>query len=112
MGDEIRDGMKGRLMRKIFRRFFLTAALIAGFAAAGSLMPSQANAMAISTPAAVQQAVNEGGSAIEQVRYVCRRVRHCGYRGCYWRRACYHTRSYGYRYRPYRHYRHYRYRYY
>lgn len=82
-------------MRKIFRKFFLTAALIAGFAAAGSLMPGQANAMAISTPAAVQQAVNENGGTIEQVRYVCRRVRHCGYRGCYWRRACYHTPNYG-----------------
>lgn len=79
-------------MRKMFRKMFLMAALIAGFAAAGSLMPSQANAMTISTPAAVQQALGEGTMA-EQVRYVCRRVRHCGYRGCYWRRACYHRPS-------------------
>jgi hypothetical protein len=80
-------------MRKIFRKFFLMAALIAGFAAASSLIPSTANAMAISTPAAVQQAVNENGGAIEQVRYVCRRVRHCNWRGCYWRRACYYRPS-------------------
>jgi hypothetical protein len=96
-------------MRKIFRKTFLMAALIAGFAAAGSLMPSQANAMTISTPAAVQQAVSENGGAIEQVRYVCRRVRHCGYRGCYWRRACYHRPSYrwyGHRHHRRHYYRH------
>jgi hypothetical protein len=69
------------------RKMFLTAAMIAGFAAAGSLMPSQANAMAISSPAAVQQALGEGSMA-EQVRYVCYRVRHCGWRGCHWRRSC------------------------
>jgi hypothetical protein len=95
------------------RKIFLTVAMIAGFAAAGSLMPSQANAMTISTPSAVQEAI--GGGAIEQVRYVCRRVRHCNWRGCYWRRACYHRPSYryygyyGYRYPYYRHHRHHRY---
>lgn len=77
------------------RKILLTAAMIAGFAAAGSLMPSQANAMPISSPAAVQQAL--GGGALEQVRYVCRRVRRCGYRGCYWHRACYHVRSHWHR---------------
>lgn len=70
------------------RKIFLMAALIGGFAAAGSLVPSQANAMTISTPSAVQQALGEG-TAIEQVRYVCRRVQRCGYRGCYWDRQCY-----------------------
>jgi hypothetical protein len=92
-------------MRKIFRKIFVTAALIAGSAAAGALMPSQASAMTISTPAAVQEAI--GGGAIEQVRYVCRRVRHCNWRGCYWRRACYHRPSY--RYYGHRYYRHHRY---
>lgn len=92
------------------RKLLLTAALIAGFAAAGSLLPSRAEAMAISTPAAVQHAIGDG--LTEQVRYVCRRVRHCNWRGCYWRRACYwrpHHRYYGY-YRPYHHrwYRHHR----
>jgi hypothetical protein len=87
------------------RKIFLMAALIVGFAAAGSMMPSQANAMTISTPAAVQEAI--GGGAIEQVRYVCRRVRHCNWRGCYWRRACYHRPSY--RYYGHRYYRHHRY---
>jgi hypothetical protein len=89
------------------RKIFLMVALIAGFAAAGSLVPSQANAMTISTPSAVQQAVGES-NVIEQVAYVCRRVRRCGYRGCYVTRQCYNRPSYGYRYR--RH--HHRYRYY
>jgi hypothetical protein len=98
-------------MRKNFRKIFLIAALTAGFAAAGSLAPGQANAMTISTPSAVQEAI--GGGTIEQVRYVCRRVRHCNWRGCYWRRACYYTPSYRYYgHRHYRHYRHHRYRYY
>lgn len=97
------------------RKFFLMAALAAGFAAAGSLMPSQANAMTISTPAAVQQALGDG--LTEQVRYVCRRVWRCGYRGCGWRRSCYHRPNYyyGYGYRSYPRYygyRHHRHRYY
>jgi hypothetical protein len=91
------------------RKFFLMAALIGGFAAAGSLVPSQANAMTISTPSAVQQALGEG-TAVEQVRYVCRRVRRCGYRGCYVTRQCYNRPSYGY-YGGYRRHHH-RYRYY
>ena len=98
------------------RKIFLMAALIAGFAAGGLLVPSQANAMTISTPSAVQQALGEG-TAIEQVRYVCRRVRRCGYRGCYVTRRCYNRpnyyRGYGYRSYPryygYRHHRGYRY---
>ena len=86
------------------RKIFLMAALIAGFAAAGSLLPSQANAMAISTPAAAQHALGEGNGILEQVRYVCRRVRRCGYRGCYTTRRCFNRPNYyygGYGYRSY-----------
>jgi hypothetical protein len=68
------------------RKMFLSAALIVGFAAAGSLVPSQADAMPISSPSAVQDAIGNG--ALQQVRYVCYRVRHCGWRGCYYRRVC------------------------
>ena len=85
------------------RKLFLMAALIAGFAAVGSLLPRQANAMTISTPSAVQQALGDG-TAIEQVRYVCRRVRRCGYRGCYTTRQCFNRPNYyygGYGYRSY-----------
>lgn len=95
------------------RKILVTAALIAGFAAAGSLAPSRAEAMTISTPAAVQQAIGDG--ALEQVRYICRRVRHCNWRGCYWRRACYWRPSYGYYgygYYPRRHYYRHHHRYY
>ena len=88
------------------RKIFLMAALIAGFAAAGSLVPSQANAMTISTPSAVQQALGEGTIA-EQVRYVCYRVRRCGWRGCHWRRVCDWRPNRYWGRRHYRHWRHY-----
>lgn len=84
------------------RKIFLTAAMIVGFAATGSLMPSQANAMPIASPSAVQQAI--GGGTLEQVRYVCYRVRHCGYRGCYYRRSC-HWRPNHYGWRRHHYYR-------
>jgi len=78
------------------RKIFLTAALVAGFAATGALLPSSAGAMTISTPAAVQDAVAGKGLA-EEVRYVCRRV----WTGWGWRQSCHWTPSYSYR----RHYR-------
>ena len=83
------------------RKIFLTAAMVAGLAGAGSLMPSQANAMTISTPSAVQEAI--GGGVLEQVRYVCYRVRRCNWRGCHWRRVCDWRPGYGYGYRHHRH---------
>jgi hypothetical protein len=90
------------------RKTFFTAAAIAGLAAAGSLMPGRADAMTISTPAAAQKAV---ASLSDTVAYVCRRVRRCGYRGCYWHRACSWRPSYGYYHRWHRPYRPYRYGY-
>ncbi len=70
----------------MMRKILLTGALIAGFSAAGTLAPGSANAMTITTPAAAAKAVAEHG-AVEQVRYVCRRVwTHWGWRrSCVWR---------------------------
>ena len=83
------------------RKIILTVAAIAGFAAAGSLVPSQANAMTISTPSAIQEAI--GGGSLEQVRYVCYRVRRCNWRGCHWRRVCdWRPRHHGWRHRHWR----------
>lgn len=88
------------------RKIFLTAAAIAGFAACGALLPNSASAMTISTPAAVQHAV-DGKSVAEQVRYVCSRV----WTGWGWRRSCWwRPNHYSYRVYP-RYHRHHYYRY-
>jgi hypothetical protein len=94
----------------MFRKFLLAGAMVAGFFAAGSLMPSSAEAMPIANPAGIAKTV---GGNVDQVAYVCRRVwsRWGGWRrSCYWRPG-----YYGYRhhyYRPYRYgYRYHRYGY-
>ena len=83
------------------RKILLTSALLAGFFAAGSLATGSANAMTISTPAAVAKAVGE--SAVTDVAYRCRRVwtRWGWRRACGWRPG---YRAYGYGYRPYAYY--------
>ena len=73
------------------RKILLAGALAAGFVAAGSLAPGSANAMTITTPAAAAKAVAEHG-AVEQVRYVCRRV----WTRWGWRRTCSWRPNYGY----------------
>jgi len=86
------------------RRFFFGAALLAGFAASGALMPRQANAMTISTPAPVGEAA--GGNHVTEA--ACRRWFAWGrwHRSCSWGpRAYYGYGSYGYA-RPYYGWRH------
>jgi hypothetical protein len=87
------------------QKILLTGALLAGFVAAASLAPSSANAMTISTPAAAAKAVADQG-AVEQVRYVCRRVwtRWGWRRSCSWRPNRVYGGYYGYGYRPYAYY--------
>jgi hypothetical protein len=89
----------------MMRKILLTGALIAGFSAAGALAPGSANAMTITTPAAAAKAIADQG-AVEQVRYVCRRVwTHYGWRrSCVWRPNYGYYGGYGYRYRPYGYY--------
>ena len=91
------------------RKMLLTGALVAGFFAAGSLAPGGANAMTITTPAAAAKAVAEQG-AVEQVRYVCRRVwtRWGWRRSCSWRPGPRYGYYGGYAYRPYGYYGSYR----
>jgi hypothetical protein len=100
----------GNLKEWNMRRFFLSAALLAGFAAIGALMPSQANAMTISTPAALAQA--GGGTSVTEAAYACRRWFAWGrwHRSCAWRAPYRAYGYYGYR-RPYAYYG-YRHRYY
>ncbi|HZP74684.1 MAG TPA: hypothetical protein VFB45_00945 [Pseudolabrys sp.] len=75
------------------RRTVLALSASLALFAAGSLMPTNAQAMTFSTPAAIAAAV-DGSSLAQDVAYVCRRVWRCGYWGCGWRRACYWTGGY------------------
>jgi hypothetical protein len=90
------------------RNILLAGALAAGFVAAASLAPGSANAMTLTTPAAAAKAIAEHG-AVEQVRYVCRRVwTRWGWReSCRWRPGPRYG-YYGYGYRPYGYYGYYR----
>ena len=88
------------------RKMIVTIALMIGFAAAGSLLPSRAEAITLSTPAALQHAL-DGKGVVEKARYVCRRV----WTGWGWRRSCWWRPNYRYGY-GYRHYPRYRYGYY
>lgn len=77
------------------RRFMFAAVATVALVAAGTLAPSRAEAMALSTPAGIQAAVDHTGLA-QDVAYVCRRVWRCGPYGCGWRRSCWWTGGRGY----------------
>lgn len=79
-----------------------TAAALAVFGAI-TLTVGRADAMALSTPAGIQDAIDDTG-LVKDVAYVCRRVWVCGYYGCGWRRSCYWTEHRRWRHRHY--YRH------
>lgn len=86
------------------RRTALATAAALAVLAVASFAPSQANAMAMSTPAGIAAAV-DSTSLSQNVAYVCRPVRRCGPGGCWVRRSCFYTGGYyggGYRY-GYRH---------
>lgn len=93
------------------RRTALAIAATLAVLTAACFAPSQANAMAVSTPAGIQAAIDTT-SLTQDVAYVCRPVRRCGPNGCWVRRSCYWTGGgQGYRrggYRGYRSYRGYR----
>ena len=73
------------------RRTVLALTATLAVLAAGSLAASRAEAMTLSTPAAIQAAI-DSTSLTEDVAYVCRRWRRCGPWGCRWYRRCYWTR--------------------
>lgn len=82
------------------RRFILAVAATIAVMAAGTLAPSRAEAMALSTPAGIQAAIDDTSLA-QDVAYVCRRVWRCGPYGCGWRRSCWWTGGRGYHGRGY-----------
>lgn len=89
------------------RRYILSVAAALSLLTAGSLLPGRADAMTLTTPAAIRAAIDDTSLA-QDVAYVCRRVWRCGYYGCGWRRRCWWTgRRYWYG-RPYWRHRHWR----
>jgi hypothetical protein len=86
------------------RKFLIAVAAAGTVLLAGALSSTPADAMTLPAPAGMNSAIADS-SVVDDVRYVCRRYRVCGYYGCRWRSRCYYTRSY---YRPrYRYYRRY-----
>jgi len=91
------------------RRLTLAIAATLSLLAAGSLVPDRTEAMTLTTPAAIQAAIDDTALA-RNVAYVCRRVWRCGRYGCGWRRRCWWTprrywRRHWYYGRPYWRYR-------
>jgi len=84
------------------RQTILATAATLTVLATAAFVPSQANAMALSTPAAIQAAVDTTSLA-QDVAYICRPVRRCGPAGCWVRRSCFWTGGYGWRGRGWRH---------
>jgi hypothetical protein len=80
------------------RRTVLATAATLTLLATAAFVPSQANAMALSTPAGIQAAIDTTSLA-QDVAYVCRPVRRCGPGGCWVRRSCFWTGGGGYGWR-------------
>jgi len=81
------------------RKILLASSLVAGLFTGCALMAGGAEAMTITSPAAVAKAV--GGGNVSEVAYVCRRVwtRWGWRRSCWWRPGGYYygwRRPYGY----------------
>jgi hypothetical protein len=72
------------------RRIVLATAVTLALLTAAAFNPGRAEAMALSTPAGIQAAIDDTSLA-KDVAYICNRVWRCGYYGCGWRRACYWT---------------------
>ncbi len=85
------------------RKWILLASLMAATFSMASLNANRAVALTIGNPACLSVAAGEA-NLIQDVAYVCRRVRRCGpYGHCAWRRSCWWTEpgwgyyDYGYR---------------
>jgi len=69
------------------QRLSLAGLATAACVAAAALAPGSARAASLPTAPMALAQINTGG-AVQQVRYVCRRVRVCGRWGCTLRRRC------------------------
>ena len=68
-------------------RLIVTSLVLAVILLAGLFVIPSAQAMTASIPVGLA-AVIDKASSVEDVAYVCRRVRRCGPYGCGWRREC------------------------
>jgi len=75
------------------RRIVIANAATLAILAAGSITPNRAEAMTVTTPSGIQNALNEN-SLLQDVQVACRRVWRCGPYGCGWRRVCWRAASY------------------
>lgn len=69
------------------RRLMMTVIVLAVVFLSGLLANSGAQAMMAPVAAGLAPAI-EQANPVEDVQYVCRRVRRCGPAGCFWRREC------------------------
>jgi len=69
------------------RRIVIANAATLAILAAGSITPNRAEAVTVTTPSGIQNALNEN-SLLQDVQVACRRVWRCGPYGCGWRRVC------------------------
>ena len=78
------------------RRLIVTSIVLTVIALTGLFAIPSVQAMTVPTPVGLA-AVIDNANPVEDVAYVCRRVRRCGPYGCGWRRQCWQTGpGYGY----------------
>jgi hypothetical protein len=75
------------------RRIVIANAAALAILAAGSITPNHVEAMTVTTPSGIQNALNEN-SLLQDVQVACRRVWRCGPYGRGRRRVCWRAASY------------------
>jgi hypothetical protein len=73
------------------RRLMVTSIILAVVFLSGRFTIPSAQAMTAPNPVGLAPAIQQA-NPVDEVQYVCRRVRRCGPNGCFWRRVC---RGYG-----------------
>ena len=69
------------------RRLMATSIVLAVVFLSGLFANPSAQAMTAPIPAGLAPAIQQA-NPVDEVQYVCRRVRRCGPNGCFWRRVC------------------------
>jgi hypothetical protein len=69
------------------RRLLVTNIILAVVFLSGLFVIPNAQAMTSPIPAGLAPAIQHA-NPVNEVQYVCRRVRRCGPNGCFWRRVC------------------------
>lgn len=68
-------------------RLIKTSIILAAVFLPGLFTIPNAQAMTASIPAGLALAIQQA-NPVDEIQYVCRRVRRCGPNGCFWRRVC------------------------